>query len=70
MTARKQTLGGEVLDGAVGGGLFGTNLSVGAGVLDAQEAINPTQQNLANAAIIASLAGAGVVLVNEYRQSR
>lgn len=70
MAARQQALGSQVLDGAVGGGLFGTNLKVGAGILDAQEAISPSQRDLSNAMIVASLAGAGAVLVNEYRENR
>lgn len=67
--ARRETLGGDIIDGAVGGGLFGANLKVGAGVLDAEVAINPPQRNLANAMIAASLAGGAAVLVDEYRSS-
>jgi len=71
MSESEGTLGESVLDGAVGGGgLFGPNLEVGAGVLNAREALNPAQKNLSRAMIAGSLAGAGVILVDEWRKSR
>lgn len=68
--ATQKTLGSEILDGATGGPLLGTNFSTGRGILNAQEAVDPRQQRLTNAAIVASLAGAGAVVVNEFWQNR